>query len=277
MNLIITGSSIPLANYLKKKIYKKKQKKINLVSIINNKQIKKIYKNEKILNQDFGKSLSSKLKKELKKCDYFIHLGWQRYSKFKNTKLINLDFIKKCKKYLNQNCKIIFLSSVSVYGNYKSIYSTEKKKVEIYLIKNFANVAIIYSGLILNKNYGSYKRLKNLNNFFKIPFYFGKYFYLLSTKEKDLVNIFYVKLIRFKKGKYFVYNRNEIYLDQFIKKRLKMFVFRFKLNHFITIKILKFLNYLNHLIFESKFFDDLQNFFGDNPWNIIIEEKKQKN
>ena len=56
-----------------------------------------------------------------------------------------------------------------------------------------------------------------------------------------------------------------------------MFVFRFKLNHFITIKILKFLNYLNHLIFESKFFDDLQNFFGDNPWNIIIEEKKQKN
>jgi hypothetical protein len=55
-------------------------------------------------------------------------------------------------------------------------------------------------------------------------------------------------LIKFEKGKYFVYNRNDIQLDQFVKKRLK---------------------YLNLRVLKSKFFDDLQNFFGDNPWKII--------
>ena len=248
-----------------------------MISIVNKKRIKTVLKNEKIIKQNFKDTLSTQFKNELKKCDFFIHLGWHKYKKYNSKNLTNLNFLKKCKIHLKKKCKIIFLSSVSVYSNFKSIYSNEKKKVESYLIKNFAYVSIIYSGLILNKSYGPYKKLKEINKYIRIPIYFGKDFYLLSTNEKCLVSKILEMLIKFEKGKYFVYNRNDIQLDQFVKKRLKYLKFRIKVSSKIVLLLLKFLKYLNFKVLKSKFFDDLQNFFGDNPWKIIKEEIRQKN
>ena len=54
MNVIITGSSIPLVNILKKEINKRsKLNKIHLISIVNKKRIKTVLKNEKIIKQNF--------------------------------------------------------------------------------------------------------------------------------------------------------------------------------------------------------------------------------
>jgi len=269
MKVVIIGSSLPLAIKLKKKISQNINiKNTRVVSIVNKQKTKKILQNEFILRQDFKKPLSNSFKYELSKTDIIYYLGWYRNNKYDKENFVNLSFIKNCKIYIKKNCKIIFLSSTSVFGNFNSCYAIEKRLVGQYIKREFINYSTIYSGLILNPKYGSYKKLLNYFNKINFSIYFGNNFYLLSTKETFLVNKLFQLINKDNKKEHYIFNRNEISLDSFIKKHDKSSKFKIRLNSKFFSFALKILFFTNNIFLKTKFIDNLQNFFGDNPWNI---------
>ena len=129
MKVLITGSYGFLARNLS--LYLNKKGIITYGIGHLKKKIKKIYGYDKCIN---GKITQLKLYKNFEKIDYLIHcagtgkvIGFSKKINFyKNvTSTINiLKFVKKS----NPQCKIIFMSTASVYGNQKGIL-TENTKV----------------------------------------------------------------------------------------------------------------------------------------------------
>jgi len=168
--ILLTGVNSIISNYISKKL---NEQNFQLYGLTSSKIIQKRYYKKIARIDDYNF-----LKNIIPKCEFIIHIGWNRKPDNKD----NLKFYNKLLKFKNRKTKIIFFSTVAATPNTISNYGKTKYKLSNINIKN-KNINL-FIGLV---DYKFSSHIKLLNKIFNF-----KMFQLRFTK--NIFNVYYVKI-----------------------------------------------------------------------------------
>lgn len=185
--ILLTGVNSIISNYISKKL---NEQNFQLYGLTSSKITKKKYykKIARIDDYDF-------LKNVLPKCEFIIHIGWNRKSDNKD----NLKFYNKLLKFKNRKAKIIFFSTVAATPDTISNYGKTKYKLSNINIKN-KNINL-FIGLVDYKFSSHIRLLNKIFNFKIFQLRFSKnIFNVYYVKIETLVNLI-IEIVKHKKTK----------------------------------------------------------------------------